>query len=356
MSSLRIRFTAPTFSACLFLGAVVASGQVTAHYINVGQAASALVEFPSGAILIDAGGENTGGSDVYRSHLLAYLNAFFDKQRPDLQRTLEGIILSHPHIDHTMYLMDVMQNFTVHALVDNGGTTGSGIGPMKNGRAFAAQHHIHYMAIGDGSIHKTGNVLSLIEGDKAPKIILLSGGRGCDNPNNDSISVRIETPETVLLFTGDSENEDKTCTPELSALGTKFVGTPLLQAQIYHVAHHGSYNGTTDDFLKLVSPGIAVISAGNPDRKSPGQFHAFQYGHPREVVVDTLASTVSGSRSDFGGSAKEVTIFPAAKQTKKTSMTKAIYCTCWDGDIEVNYPAGGRTPNITTDNFLPPAN
>ena len=52
--------------------------QVTAHYINVGQAASALIEFIGGAILVDAGGENTG-DDVYRTHLLNYLNDFFDK-------------------------------------------------------------------------------------------------------------------------------------------------------------------------------------------------------------------------------------------------------------------------------------
>jgi hypothetical protein len=46
--------------------------------INVGQAASALIEFIGGAILVDAGGENTG-DDVYRTHLLNYLNDFFDK-------------------------------------------------------------------------------------------------------------------------------------------------------------------------------------------------------------------------------------------------------------------------------------
>jgi hypothetical protein len=59
----------------------------------------------------------------------------------------------------------------VHALIDNGADSGSGIAPMKKARAFAKAHHIHYMAIGDNSIHKDGNTLALIEGDGAPKIL-----------------------------------------------------------------------------------------------------------------------------------------------------------------------------------------
>ena len=339
------------FTIILGMFGLTATAQVTAHYINVGQAASTLLEFRSGAILIDAGGEDTG-DDVYRKHLVSYLNDFFTS-RPDLNRTLEGIILSHPHIDHTMYLMDVMQNFTVHALIDNGATSGSGIAPMKKARTFATQKHIHYMAVGDTSIHKTGNALALVEGDGAPKILLLSGSRGCDNANNDSIAVRIETPEVALLFAGDAENDDKTCTPELTALATKFAGTPLLHADLYHVAHHGSFNGTTTDFLNVVTPQIAIMSAGNPNRKGPGNFHAFQYGHPREMAVDIVEGAVTGTRSDFGSTSETATIFPAAKQTKTVTMTKAIYCTCWDGDIKVVYEAGNKTPKITTSGFLP---
>jgi beta-lactamase superfamily II metal-dependent hydrolase len=116
-------------------------GQVTVHYINVGQAASALVEFQDGAILIDAGGESTSekpSGDVYRRHLIDYLNQVFAKH-PDWNKTIEAIIISHPHKDHTMFLMDVMNNFTVHTLIDNGAECGSGIDDLKKARAFAHQ-------------------------------------------------------------------------------------------------------------------------------------------------------------------------------------------------------------------------
>jgi len=328
--------------------------QVTVHYINVGQAASALLEFKSGAVLIDAGGENTG-NDAYRKHLVSYLNQFFT-DRPDLEKTLDGVVISHPHIDHTMYLMDVMQNFNVLALVDNGADKGSGISQLKKARAFAKAHKIRYTSVGDTGIRKTGKTLPLIEPGEpgAPRIIMLSGFRACDNANNDSIAVHIQVGDVNLLFTGDAENEDKTCKPLLSALTDKYGSTKLLNAQVYHIAHHGSFNGTTEEFLKEVSPSIAVISAGNPARQKPGQFHAFQFGHPREVAVNTVVSNVTGSRADFGGAAKNVMIFPAAKKSKTVSMSKAVYCTCWDGDIKVQYPEGQDTPRITTTNFQVP--
>jgi beta-lactamase superfamily II metal-dependent hydrolase len=328
--------------------------QVTARFINVGQAASALIEFKSGAILIDAGGENTG-DNVYRNHLLSYLNDFF-KSRPDLDRTLSGIIITHPHKDHTMYLMDVMKNFSVLTLVDNGGNSGSGVGNLKKARKFARDKKLEYVAVGDPSIRKRGRRLPLIEseGPGAPEITLLSGFRGCDNPNNDSIAVRIKTEEAVLLFTGDAENEDRKCEPELSKLATKFGNTSLLAAQVYHVAHHGSFNGTTPEFMKLVSPQISIISAGDPNRKKPGTFHAWQFGHPREVAVNTITEFTSGSRSDLGRVSGDSVVFSAAKQPETVPISKAVYCTCWQGDLKIEYRIGQTTPNVSSTGFRPP--
>jgi competence protein ComEC len=355
MSTSRIKAIAPTFLACLFLGAFAASGQITAHYINVGQAASALVEFPSGAILIDAGGEDTGGGNVYGAHLVQYLKTFF-KDHPSLNDTLDAVIISHPHIDHTMSLMDVMQNFTVRTLVDNGGASGSGIVPLDNARAFAKSHGIDYIAIGNARISKRGKQLDLLasEGPGAvPKILAMSGLRGCENLNNDSITIRIEMGAASLLFAGDAENEaDKECDAEIGMLEDRFNGTPLLKATVLHVPHHGSFNGTSDDFLKLVTPQISVISAGDPDRHKPGVFHAWEFGHPRAVAVTTLENDTSGTRP----APKSVVVLPAVKKEQTITMSKAVYCTCWDGDVVVTFAGPASAPTVSTDNFRPPVN
>ena len=60
---------------CLF--SLVARAQMKMHVINVGQAESVLLEFPSHAILIDAGGEETfetNEQNRFRRHLVEYFS------------------------------------------------------------------------------------------------------------------------------------------------------------------------------------------------------------------------------------------------------------------------------------------
>ena len=60
------------------------------------------------------------------------------------------------------------------------------------------------------------------------------------------------------------------------------------------VAHHGSKNATSEHFLQLVHPDIAIISAGIDN----------MYGHPSEELLDRLVSSASRSaiyRTDLQG-------------------------------------------------------
>ena len=49
---------------------------------------------------------------------------------------------------------------------------------------------------------------------------------------------------------------------------------------VLKVAHHGSRNATSDDFLKLVHPQAAVISAGVDNL----------YGHPHKETIQRISS------------------------------------------------------------------
>jgi competence protein ComEC len=372
MPGLRAQLPVIALSCAFLFGNVPAWSQVTVHYINVGQAAAALVEFDSGLIMIDAGGEATSdhpSGAVYRQHLIDYINNVF-ALHPSWDKTIEGLIISHPHIDHTMLIMDVLSNFSVHTLIDNGAECGSGMNDLKKARAWATRNHVTYMAIRDTSIHAGGfpvHLLATVASDD-PQVLLLSGGRGCLNPNNNSIAVRIVTKEAAILFAGDSENEDvdslkcpvtlTKCVPELSLLETRYGSTGLLKADLYLAAHHGSSNGFTPEFLATVAPRTSVISAGDPMRAGPGEFHAYEFGHPRDVAVNELIKDTTGKRTP----AVEASVFSAGNtaNSKKVapptavSIDAAIYCTCWDGDVKVAYAAGSHAPTITTDGFLPP--
>src|SRR5262252_5766731 len=94
------------------------AGNMNAHFINVGQGASVLLEFSCGAALIDTGGEANGDFNSTTA-LTDYLDAFFAR-RTDLHKTFGLVVISHPHIDHTRGLPAVFQKYTVRTMVDDG--------------------------------------------------------------------------------------------------------------------------------------------------------------------------------------------------------------------------------------------
>jgi competence protein ComEC len=101
--------------------ASVPEDRLRVHYIDVDQGNAELLEFPCGAILIDAGGRGLEAS----KHLIDYLTAFFAR-RPDLNRHLAAVFVTHTHIDHNSNLRRVAEAFTVDRYVHNGLRTGSG--------------------------------------------------------------------------------------------------------------------------------------------------------------------------------------------------------------------------------------
>lgn len=307
------------------------------HYIDVGQAEAILLEFDKSAILIDAGGEATNDLQQ-RNHLVNYLNNFFSG-RPDLHRTIDAIIISHPHMDHTMMLPDVAQAFTVRNLIDGGENKGSGIQPLNTGRAWINSHGGHYyqVTIADTKKNNFANpALAAIQAGEPGLFFKLLGGRaGCTNANNNSVMLAMAYKGSRFIFTGDAEDEgDQTCaTGEIQGLLHLYSGTNVLKADVYKVDHHGSRNGTNQAWITAISPKISIISAGknDPAHRIPGAFHAWQFGHPRESVVQILEAFTSGTRAK-----KNVATMDKVMHVINRSMEKAVYCTCWDGDIVID--------------------
>jgi ribonuclease T2 len=339
------------------LGAVLAlyawgpaSAGIRVHVIDVGQAASSIVEFDHAAILIDAGGEDTNDNRDAKS-ISDALTALFAR-RTDLHNSLEAVIVSHPHMDHTMNLMTVMKGFTVRRLVDNGDTNekASGMAALKAARAFASTNNIPYVPVEDKDIPADGRVLELSpEAESGARVTLLSGFRGCADENNDSIAVLIKDGNASVLFAGDAESEDKSgacrIEPQLQHLVNRFGPAGLLEAKVYLATHHGSRNGVLPSMMERVHPVVSVISAGRlaQENRRPGEFHAFQFGHPRKEAIDSLVANTSGARP-----AKQVSYMtedgmhhPDATPAT-VLMEKAVFCTCWDGNIDIAFTADGE--------------
>jgi len=108
-------------------------------------------------------------------------------------------------------------------------------------------------------------------------------GVSTKNTNNQSIVFRLRYKKSAILFTGDAE-----APVEKELLKQKI----NLQSDVLKVSHHGSKTGTSLEFLKAVSPKIALISAGLENR----------YGHPHTEVVKRLErADIEIYRTDKGG-------------------------------------------------------
>jgi competence protein ComEC len=320
------------------------------HYINVGQADAILLEFDKAAIMIDAGGEDTDSAEE-ENHLVSYIDAFFTR-RSDLNRTIHTIIVSHPHIDHTKKLMDIVKTFSVKNLIDGGDSAGSGIGPLKQAREYVSSHGGNYYAINDVDVKQAGFINSALEAIHAlvgsVKIQLLSGSRNCHNANNSSLIALVTYKTTRFIFTGDAEDiGDDICADEITEVIDRYKGTDALKADVLKVDHHGSDNGSDTDWLTAVSPMISIISAGksDPAHRQPGSFHAWQFGHPRESAVRVVEAGTTGTRTP---SASVITMDAVKQVHANRPMTKAVYCTCWDGNIVVEPREDGGVPAVKT--------
>ena len=92
-----------------------------------------------------------------------------------------------------------------------------------------------------------------------------------DDTNNNSIVLMLSYGEVDFLFTGDAEQE-----AEVSILVQNVV--PLAEVEILKVGHHGSRTSSSQAFLDIIKPEIAIYMAGTDNR----------YGHPHEETISAL--------------------------------------------------------------------
>lgn len=326
----------------------LSANEMQVHFINTGQADAALLEFPCGAILIDAGAQDAASSQ----YLIQYLHNFFTR-RADLNNTLDLVVISHDHIDHDFALNNVAQTFHIKNYIDNGHTVGSGEPYQSQMEYFAHMHGINYenfcyehVTAGGNKNGLTDGIVSPIQCAMAsPQITILSGRFESPKPgwtkedfaneNNHSLVVRVQFGKASFLFTGDLETAgDQT-------LVNYYSGTSALDADIWKVSHHGAVNGTSKSWLKAVTPLYAFINCGqwNFGQGPPVEtFSTYAYGHPRAVTLNLLQQSISGTRQ------QPVTIKAATGQYKFINyrVSKNVYATAWDGNITIKATDQGQ--------------
>ena len=91
--------------------------------------------------------------------------------------------------------------------------------------------------------------------------------------NNNAMVMKMEYKQFSMLFTGDIEK-----IAEKKILEEYDNKEKILKANILKVAHHGSKTSSTEEFIKLVDPKIAIIGVGKNN----------MFKHPSEEVIKRL--------------------------------------------------------------------
>ena len=315
------------------LGGYAQEQAMFVHYIDMGQGLATILQFPKGIVMIDAGSQIKTGRDESRKKVNDYLENFFNKF-PQYNKTIDAIIVTHNHQDHTGTIPDIHEKYTIKNLVTTKFNKGGDV-KVRGVKKFYVKYRTVLKKLPNGLSNSSIDPLNSNNGID-PKIIIYSGENSTfksssETPNNHSLVIKVEFGKASFIFTGDLEEKG------IQFLLDKYKDhLDVLDVDVYQVGHHGSPNATTPELLDAFTPQIAVISASHEDDKTPGS--GFDHGHPRDTVVSLLASSISRNRSiPITGhvyAAQEV-------DPDDTPISKAIYCTCWDGNIVIRATSSG---------------
>ena len=229
------------------------------HFIDVGQADSALIECDGKTMMIDGG--NVADSNVVAAYL----------KKEDVTE-LNYVVCSHAHEDHVGGLsgaLSVTKADNIYAP-----KTEANKKAYKNFKKKAEEQNVEikHPNVGDEIQLGSSTVEFLGPVDENGKDL-----------NSTSIVLKITYGNTSFLFTGDAESDEE---EEILNSGAD------LKSTVLKVGHHGSRTSTSYPFLREVMPQYAVISVEKGN----------SYGHPNEETLSKLSDAgVEVYRTDESG-------------------------------------------------------
>ncbi len=224
-------------------------------FFDIGQGDGYLIRTPGGQnILVDG-----GPTDAIVRKLENYL--------PITERTIDLVVLTHPHADHVSGLAEVFERYDIKRV-------------LFSDAEYDTDTYFEFRNMVDieNGIYldeATASLSYTFETDDEPVFLEIKyptnriGAYSDDEANNSSIVMKLKYYETVFLLTGDIEKEAES---DLININVD------LSADVLKVGHHGSDTSSSEEFIKAVSPEYAVIQVGegNP------------YGHPSVRTLKRL--------------------------------------------------------------------
>jgi competence protein ComEC len=171
------------------------------------------------------------------------------------------VLVTHPDQDHIGGIPEVLKNYTVETYISSGATSSTGTFVELESEIAKKDIRTEIATVGEVIDLGGGAILKILYPNNVPK--------GKDT-NEYSIVAKLYYGNSTFLFTGDAPADVEQYLSRTNSKG--------LDSDVLKVAHHGSKNSLSSEFLSAVSPEYSIISAGKDN----------SYGHPHKEILDFL--------------------------------------------------------------------
>lgn len=225
-----------------YTNVIINSEKLNIFYFNVGQADCTLITINDKSMLIDAGNKSDG----------EYILEFLKEKNIS---TIDYFIITHGDLDHSGGAGNVLNNCNVKNMF------------MPEGIEEAKENHKELKDIANRNNVQisTVQINDRFILDKANFEILSVKNNTNNTANESSIVIKLNYLDTNYLFMGDATQDIE---KEIKCD----------KVDVLKVGHHGSNSSTSSEFLDMIKPTYAIISAGNNAK----------YNHPAEQVLQRL--------------------------------------------------------------------
>jgi competence protein ComEC len=232
-------------------------------FLDVGEGDATLIQSAGQNILIDGGPSPQA------------IGKELSQKLPFWERTIDLVILSHPHLDHLAGLIEVINRYHVKAIlapevVENTAAYKEWMNLIKSKNI-----PLSYAVRGQQIKLSNGAILEILN----PQSSAIASDE--TDIENLGIVLKVAYGSRSWLLTADIFSETE------SLLVKERLG---LSCDVLKVSHHGSKTSSSADFLRAAHPQTAVISCGAGNL----------FGHPQAAILDRLKDA-SIYRTDLSG-------------------------------------------------------
>ncbi len=182
---------------------------------------------------------------------------------PWWDRSIDIVINTHPHADHDIGLIPVLQRYKVHEVIDTN-------------EGYSTAEFREYVGLAEGKRRATsaGDIIELGQGAMLTTLwpLVPYNEEQLEDPNDGSIMQLFRYGDTDIVLTGDAGIEE-----EVQVMSSPMFAEAQISAiDVLKAGHHGSDTSTGQAWIDALQPENTIISVGADN----------DYGHPSLLWSD----------------------------------------------------------------------